>query len=163
MTMRTTLISVLVFASTAAVISAHAETYQWKDASGRTVVSDTPPPGSAKVERMLGGAPQGVTQVQESEKTSEKPAAPQTTAEKDMAFKKRQQEAKEKAEQAAKEQAAARDKQENCERARRNVAALEANQPVATFDEKGERQLLNAEQRQQEIERARRFMSESCK
>ena len=45
----------------------------------------------------------------------------------------------------------------------RNLSALESNQPMATVDEKGERQLMEASQRDQEIERARRFMAESCK
>lgn len=33
---------------TLACLSAQAQTYRWTDPSGRTVISDTPPPGSAK-------------------------------------------------------------------------------------------------------------------
>jgi glutaredoxin len=36
---------------------AHAETYRWTDASGNTVVSDTPPQGKAKGLTKLGGKP----------------------------------------------------------------------------------------------------------
>lgn len=35
-----------------------AETYRWTDSGGRTVVSDTPPPGSAKSVAKVGGKPE---------------------------------------------------------------------------------------------------------
>ena len=88
---------------------------------------------------------------------------PKTTAEKDLEFKKRQQEAKEKADKQAKEQAAEAEKRDNCERAKRNLAALENNQPMVTLDENGQRKVMDTTQREQEMERARRFMAESCK
>jgi len=105
-----------------------------------------------------------------SEKPAEKvadstkaPEGPKTTAEKDLEFKKRQQEAKEKADKQAKEQAAEAEKRDNCERAKRNLAALENNQPMVTLDENGQRKVMDTTQREQEMERARRFMAESCK
>jgi len=91
------------------------------------------------------------------------PEGPKTTAEKDLEFKKRQQEAKEKADKQAKEQAAEAEKRDNCERAKRNLAALENNQPMVTLDENGQRKVMDTTQREQEMERARRFMAESCK
>jgi len=161
MTMKLALVFALGVASTAAIVTAHAQTYQWKDSSGRTVISDTPPPGSTKASRAVGGPPAATT---ESERSAEKPLdASKSTAEKNLEFKKRQQEAKEKADKEAKEQTAAAEKRENCDRASRNLAALESNQPFATLDEKGERQLMDTSQRDQEMERARRFMAESCK
>ena len=159
--MKTALIFALGIASTAAIISAHAETYQWKDGSGRTVISDTAPPRTTKSPRAVGTAQ---TYAEEGEKPAEKLAeTPKTNAEKDLEFKKRQQEAKEKADKDAKEQTALAEKRENCERARRNLAALESNQPMATLNDKGERQLMDTSQRDQEMERARRFMAETCK
>jgi len=160
--MKTALIFALGITLTTAFVTAHAQTYQWKDSSGRTVISDTPPPGAAAKEaRAIGGR-------QPTFAKEEKPAetagdAPKSTAEKDLDFKKRQQEAREKAEKEAKEQKIAADMKENCERARRNLVALEANQPVAALDEKGERQRMDVNQRNQEMERARQFMAESCK
>ncbi len=162
--------SILVFAlgvlSLAGGISAQAETFQWKDSSGQTVVSDTPPPATAKSRRSIGGNQPAVV----SEKLPEKPVdgaktpeAPKSTAEKDLDFKKRQQEAKEKADKQSKEQAAETEKRENCERAKRSLAALENNQPIVTLDENGQRKVMDTTQREQEMERARRFMAESCK
>ena len=160
--MKTALIFALGIASTAAFIPAHAQTYQWKDSSGRTVISDTPPAGAAAKEaRAIGGQqPSFAKEEKPAEKSVE---TPKTTAEKDLEFKKRQQEAREKSEKDAKEQKVAADKRENCERARRNLAALESNQPMAILDDKGERQQMDTNQRNQEMERARQFMAESCK
>ena len=97
-----------------------------------------------------------------AEKTADKPAdADKTMAEKDLEFKKRQQEAREKADKEATERKAAADKKENCARARSNLAAMESKQPVATFNSKGERQLMDDTQRQKEIARSRQ--TEACR
>ncbi len=139
----------------------HAQTYQWKDANGRTIISDTPPPGSAKsTARALGLPTPNVQTEKPVEKANE---APKTNADRDMEFKKRQQESREKTDKDSKDQAATREKQENCERARRNLASLESNQAIATYDEKGERKTMDSSQREQEMERARKFMAETCK
>ena len=161
MTMKLTLVFALGIASTAAIVPANAQTYQWKNSSGQTVISETPPPRTTLAPRTIGGNQQPKL---DEEKSTEKQAdAPKTTAEKDLEFKKRQQEAKEKAEKITKEQTAAAEKRENCERARRSVAALASNQPMATLDEKGERTIMDTSQRDLEMERAQRFMTESCK
>lgn len=161
MTMKPALVFALGIASTVATVTAHAQTYQWKDGNGRTVISDTPPPGTAKASRTLGSPSSAAEEITKpAEKLTD---APKSTAEKDLEFKKRQQEIKEKADKDAKEQTAAAEKRENCDRARHNLAALASNQPMATVDEKGERQLMEASQRDQEMERARRFMADYCK
>ncbi|WP_415035296.1 DUF4124 domain-containing protein [Azonexus sp.] len=150
-----------------------AQTYQWKDANGKTIISDTPPPNSAQKKRSVGVAHPKLTTASPAEnadenkqnpggdaaeKTPEKSASPQTTAEKDLEFRKRQQEAKEKAEKDAKEAAAARDRRENCDRARANYRMLQSDIPVLVGDKD-----MTQKQRQQEMERTRRIMQESCK
>lgn len=166
MTMKPVFIFAIIFALPAAINASYAETFQWKDSNGQTVVSDVPPPASAKSRRSIGGTKPAVV----SEAVAEKPAdapkiadAPKNMAEKDLDFKKRQQESKEKSEKQAKEQAAETEKRENCDRARRNLATLESNQPVTLYDEKGERKIMDTAQREQEMDRARKFMAESCK
>lgn len=141
--------------------AAFGQTWQWKDAGGNTVISDTPPPGNARSSRSIGARTPSVV--------SEKPAAapttdnaPKSVAERDMEFRKRQQEARERTEKEAKEQQTVRDKQENCEQARRNLVALESDRAVMAIDEKGDRQAMDASQRAQEIERTRRIMAEAC-
>lgn len=166
MTTRSALVFALFLGPTVAFGPALAETYQWKDSNGQTVVSDIPPPPTVKGRRSIGGSQPAVV----SEKLADKPAddtkaadAPKTVAEKDFDFKKRQQEAKEKADKLAKEQAAETDKRVNCERARNIVTALEANQPVSSYDDQGQRRLMDNAQREQELDRARLAMAESCK
>jgi hypothetical protein len=166
MTTRPTLIFAFFLLPTVAFGTAFAQTYQWKDSNGQTVVSDVPPPPTVKGRRSIGGNQPSVV----SEKPAEKPAedakaadAPKTVAEKDFEFKKRQQEAKEKADKLAKEQAAEADKRLNCDRARNMVTALEGNQPTSTYDNQGQRKLMDSAQREQELDRARRAMAESCK
>ena len=166
MTMKPALVLAFGFASAVLLTPLHAQVYQWKDSAGRTVVSDTPPPGpAAKDARVIGERRSVVRGEKQGEPAPEdkQAQAPKTTAEKDLEFKKRQQEAREKADKEAKEQKAEANRKENCERARRNLAALESKQPMATLDEKGERKLMDDSQRQQEMERARQFMAESCK
>jgi type IV secretory pathway VirB10-like protein len=161
MTMKPALLLVFGIISTIAMTPAHAQVYQWKDSSGRTVIADTPPPGTATRDARVIGDRQPVSR---SDKPAEPTAeGPKTTAEKDLEFKKRQQEAREKAEKNAKEQKAQADREENCRRARGNLAALESGRLVGTIDEKGERKAFEDTQRQAEIDRARQFIAEACK
>jgi hypothetical protein len=159
--MKPALLLVFGFATMLAMPLAHAQVYQWKNSAGRTVVSDTPPPGSAAKDARIIGERQPVSR---TEKPAEQAAdGPKTTAEKDLDFKKRQQEAREKAEKSAKEQKAQADRDENCRRARGTLAALESGRLVGTIDEKGERKAFDDAQRQAEIDRARQFIAEACK
>lgn len=161
MTNTTAILVALGLASTLAALPCAAQTYQWKDSAGRTVISDTPPPGAVKsTARTIGGIPIAPG----ADKSAEKPAdAPKTTAERDMEFKKRQQEAREKAEKDAKEAKAARDQQQNCELARRNLSALESGRPMGTLDASGNPQPMDASQRAAELERNRAFIGDACR
>ena len=145
------------------VATASAQTYQWKDANGRTVISDTPPPGSVTKKQTIGTTSRPAEPDTPAAAPAASKAAPKSLSERDMEFKKRQQEEKEKADKAAQEQAAAAERQENCKRARESAAALESRQPIATVNEKGERQIMDDSARQAELARARKIMADSCK
>ena len=152
----------IAFCLTAACLTlspASAQVYQWKDANGRTVVSDTPPPGNVKPQKSTGGT----ASAGNAPATGASAATAKTTAEKDMDFKKRQLEGKDKADKEAKEQAAAAENKENCERSKTSLAALESGQRIAITDAKGERSFMEDAQRQQELERARKSVTEFCK
>lgn len=148
-------ISALLIASTATFPAAHAQTYQWKDSNGRTVISDLPPPGAARQSIKVDNS-----KPIDSGKAAE---APKTMAERDMDFKKRQQENREKADKEAKEAAANADRKENCTRARRQLAAMESGQRIGTYDANGERRFMEDAERQREIEQTRKFVTETCK
>ncbi len=149
--------------------AAQAQTYQWKDASGKTVISDTPPPAGVREKRALGTRqPPVVTGSAEPAPATAAAAettnsAPLTTAEKEIEFRKRQQEAREKAEKDAKEAAARKEKRETCERARNNYRMLQSDTPVNQAGKDGELKPLDGNQRRQEMERTRRIMQEACK
>ena len=166
--MKTALILALAIASTATVIDANAQTYQWKDSSGRTVISDTPPPASVRGSRAVGTSPPpsiGAPATDAAQATGNPPSAgaPKTTAEKDMEFRKRQQEAREKADKESKEAAQAAQNRENCERARTHLQALESGRRMILPDGKGGEMFLEDAQRGDEIERTRNTIAESCK
>ena len=134
-----------------------AETCQWKDSAGRTVVSDQPPPGNARDIRCSSGGTPSVSAAPASA------PAPRSTAEKDMDFKKRQQDGKEKSEKSAQEEAAAANRKENCEKAQRQLAVIESGLRMSSVNADGERKILDDAERQAELERTRRVVSENCK
>jgi hypothetical protein len=161
MTNNTAHLATLGIAIAIAISPCHAQTYQWKDSSGRTVISDSPPPGGVKsTAKTFGGVPIASSAEKTAEKTAE---APKTVAERDMDFKKRQQEAREKTEKTEKEAKAARDRQENCELARRNLAALESGRQMATLDANGNPLMMDANERSAEVERSRAVIGETCR
>lgn len=149
--MKRALILALVCTSSIAT-AAFAQTYQWKDSTGKTIISDSPPPASSKASRTI-NTPPPAREGNESK----------SYAERDMEFKKRQLENKEKAEKEAKEASANAERKENCERARRQLAVLQSGQRMSTVDANGERKFIEDAERQQEIARTQRFVSESCK
>ena len=142
---------VLLAASAAFAFSAHAQIYQWKDESGKTVISDKPPVGAVQQQKNYG-----------ANKPSSSPAQ-KSLADREMEFKKRQKESQEIAEKSRKEETSAAEKQENCNNARKQLQLLESGERVALRDDKGERYFLDDAQREQEIGKARKFLDSSCK
>lgn len=162
------LLAALLFSPVVLMSAADAQTYQWKDSSGRTVISDTPPPASVREKRSIGTRQPAVvtdTGGGEEKASSDKPVAttPQTMEEKELEFRKRQQEAREKAEKERKEAEAARVKRENCDRARNNYRLLQSDNAVSQTDARGNVQVMDDSQRRRELERTRRIMQEACR
>lgn len=132
-------------------LAAVAEVYKWTDASGQVHYSDQPPSGQAKA---IKGAPAP---------SQDASAAQQALAEKDLAFKKRQADTAKAKEKADKDAEAARIKQENCERARRNLAALDQSGRTYTTGPYGQRNYMTDQQRADNRANAERFMAENCR
>lgn len=132
-------------------ISANAQVFQWKDAKGKTVYSDKPPPGGVTQKRVV---------------TPNAPAAPAvspeaTLADKDMAFRKRQKEAQEKTVKDEQDQKALADKKQRCDNIQRNARTLESGIRISQVNEKGERYFMGDEERKAEIARMRQLMQEA--
>lgn len=129
---------------------AFAEVYQYKDANGNTVFSDSPPPGAKAIRKDIRTPP---------------PPADSSGAlnEKMQEFQKRREEAGEKEAKQAKEKAEQEKAAENCSRARSKVAALETGQRIVRFNAQGEREFLDDAGRDKELAEARQSVSEWCK
>ena len=134
-----------------AATTVNAQIYQWKDESGKTVISDKPPVGSTRPQRTFESAP-----------PASNPSAQKTLADRDMEFRKRQKEARESEEKARKEHVASANKKENCDNARRHLQALESGERIAMRDEKGERYFMEDGQRDQEAAKARQAVQSHC-
>lgn len=135
-------------------LGASAELYRWVDAQGRVHYSDSPPPANATSTKTLNTpAPASPAPA----------AAPKSWQEKEMEF--RQRRAAEAEAQAKKEKEAeeARQKQANCEAARKNLQLLESGQRVVTVNAQGEREFLDDAARQKAINDARKAVETWCK
>jgi hypothetical protein len=140
----------------AIVLPAQAQVYKWKDAEGKTIISDTPQPGSGKpiapAEKSTATPPAGSGAVE----------APKSAADWELEFKKRQQEQKAAADKAAQDKANADRKRQNCERAKRHLALMESGERVKIRQADGESVYIDDQRRQQESESARKSVQENC-
>ena len=131
-------------------LMAHAQVYKWKDASGKTIYSDVPPPSNVKQESIVGSKP-----VAPAAAPSAVPAAPAATAtagapavasdpkkaaaDKDAETRKRQEEAEADKKKEENKQAELKQKQQNCAAAKSSYASYKIGGRITKIDEKGNR------------------------
>ena len=162
--------------------------WQWVDETGRKVFSDRPPPAHIAPKQIL-KQPAGAvapskqvlypnaenaapaTTAPAAEKTIEKAPDPAqvaqakegaATAAQDKALEEAQRKAEE-AERKKLEAKQAKQRQENCQRAKAAQASLQSGGLMAHVNEKGERGLMTEEQRQADLKRAQQIIKDSCK
>lgn len=122
-------------------VAASAQVYKWIDDDGRTIVSDTPPPGKTKAQQIRKGTATPDAQDPSATAAGDKPKA-------------------EKSEKAAAEGSkkilipAPPDKA-TCNHARQNLQALESGAQLNTKGPGGERVLMDDSARAQELARVR--------
>lgn len=135
------------------VASAHAQVYQWKDASGQIVFGDQPPAGvdARLVKAHPASGTKAATAPPDKASSSDEGAVPEPE------MSKAEREAIEKREQERKEARA-----RACQEARNHLSALESGQRVVRFNEKGEREFLDDQARIEQIERTRQMLRENC-
>lgn len=127
---------------------ASAQLYKWVDKDGKVHYSDQPPPAQAS--KQINVAPG--------------PATPAPSAlEKDKALDKNRSEARDAAKKAEDAERIAKQKQEECDRARSFLKGLENGGRFVTFDAKGERVFMEQEQIDAETAKARKNVEEACK
>jgi hypothetical protein len=145
--------------------------WAWKDDNGRLVFSDRPPPGSIKPEQIVrqpgGGSTQpalraGEELPRDASKADASKAAPKTLAEREMEFRKRQTERAEADKKSAEQQQLAQRRQQECERSRGYLRALEDGVRITRTDGQGNREFLDDNQRNAEMARVREMIARDC-
>ena len=129
--------------------STSAQVYQWKDKSGRTILSDSPPPPGSKpklIEVDRGGSNQQ-----------------KSTADIEIEFRKRQQESQKLSEDEAKKNTAKAQQKIYCDDAKRQLSLLKSGERISTREINGERKFMEEDQRNKEITTTERYMNENCK
>ncbi len=140
----------LALAAFSVAMLANAQIYQWKDESGKTIISDKPPVGTNTTAKKIDSATPAAASNQK------------TLADRELDMRKRQKEAQDNSEKAAEEQAASNERAKNCESARRYLQTLESGERIAMRDDKGERYFMEDTQRQQEIASTRQAIESNC-
>jgi hypothetical protein len=146
--------AIILFILASVWMTASAQVYTWRDASGKIHYSDTPPPG-VDAKKMRAGTQAG---------TPAAAGAPaRSVAEQDMDFRKRRAEAEKTQAKSEQEKKDLEESKRNCEQARNQLNALESGQRMSRINEAGEQVPLDDEMRAQEIERARKSVHSWCK
>ena len=157
----------LALAAAAYAASATAQ-WAWKEEGGRVVYSDRPPPANVKIQilRQPAGPAMTTSSATGSEpgKEADKPgsSAPKSLAERDMEFRKRQQERADAEKKAQEEQQKSANKAADCERARGYQKSLEDGIRITRTDASGNREYLDDAQRAAEVERTRKMVQQLC-
>lgn len=131
---------------------ATAQVYSWKDANGKMHYSDQPPADQAAKSRRLESAPA----------PEDSDTASQSWADKRQEAAKQAAEAKDKAAQTAKDKERDAIRQQNCERARQNLQGLESGQIRFRMGASGEREALDGDVREAELQNAQRAVDSNC-
>lgn len=170
---RLPVVCALAVVSLMAVTAVTAATWKYRDAQGRVVVSDMPPPASVQEKDILERPNQVVrrTAAAAPASTASAPAAPtlqgggattqQTDPELEARRKKMTEE--EQAKQKQQQEKDALQRADNCSRARSHLAALNDGLRMSRTNAQGEREVLDDKARAEEMQRARQVIASDCK
>lgn len=161
-----------------APLFASAQPWQWLDASGRKVYSDTPPPPSVPAKSILRQPGQRPVEVEAQTQGSNSPAVAAAAAKaaspplpvasgagKDKALEeaKKQADAVEAAKRKAEDAKLAQVMSDNCRRARSGKADLSSGIRIARTNAKGEREIMDDKAREAEIRNLDVIIARDCK
>ncbi len=152
--LKRTLFCILLAGSCGLMSAAQAEQfiYKWTDEQGQPKYSELPPPAGVPYEtvRKSGGAVPGVETKDLSKEQEE------------LKRKLAEEEAKTQEQQAQAQKEAEDVRVKNCEIARKNVQVLQGDRPVVRADAKGNKVILEGEQRQAELQKAQKDQDYFC-
>lgn len=141
--------------------------WAWRDATGKMVYSDQPPPKSVPsrdIVRQPGPAPRrsAAPEAEADSATAAKAPAAPTVTEREIESRRRQQELAEAEKKAADDESRKAMVAENCERLRGYLRALEGGQRVARINAAGQQEVLDDAVRGTETERTRAQIEQFC-
>jgi hypothetical protein len=145
--------------------SAQAQVFKCVDANGKTVYSQSPCPKGSKSSTLSKTPPPASSAPADKKgdaKAAAKPGAT-TAAEKDMEFRKRQQEKEEADKKAAQDAAQTKQAQENCARAKEQVAQYDIGGRMSRINAQGERVYLGDDEIAAERAKAQASVAQNCK
>lgn len=140
--------------------------WKWRDAQGRIQYSDRPPPTDVRDRDILtrpAAAPAAPRTAPAASAATPPMTASAPTSDPALEARRRQVEAPQ--EQARREEEArlARQKVENCARAKEYARTVESGQRISRTNDKGEREFLDDAQRAREAARAREIIASDCR
>ena len=139
----------------------YAELYRWVDENGKVHYSDTPPPPNVKQSKELRAPPSRKTLPAAAEDGDEG-EKPDSYAEKEAEFRKRQVEKAEKQAELDREKEQAKTRKLNCDTARSQLAGLKSGGRISRINAQGEREYLDERDIEESIVRAQKSVSEWC-
>jgi len=138
---------------------AQAQIKCWTTADGKRACGDAPPPGAKS--RTIGDAASSTVEAP-GVAANEAKKGPLTPAEREQEYRKRQAEAQKGAAKAELKKKDDDTKKENCARAQEMLRSLESGQRIQRTDDKGERYIIDDEQREKETAKARTQVKQNC-
>jgi len=147
-----------------AMASAQAQVYKCADASGNISYSQVPCPANTKREPISKGGipPAPAAAPVEGAAGKDAKSGPTTPADREQAFRKRQQDQAKAAKDADQKGAAAHAKEANCNNARARLAQYEIGGRITQISPQGERYYMEDAQIESEKARARADVSQFC-
>lgn len=164
-----TVVALLLIVGTAVSMQAQAQ-WMWRDAQGRPVFSDRPPPADIADRNILKRPSNAARPTAPAAAASGAAAAaprasePATPDGQDQELEQRRQqaEAADAARQKAAQEELARVRTDNCQRARQARANLDSGMRIARTNTQGEREFLDDAQRAAETRRAQDIIARDC-
>ena len=139
--------------------------YKYTGPDGKVQYSDRPPADGQKAEKIAGRAStvSPGTPAAAAGGDAAKSGAPKSPAEQEQDFRKRRLEAQEKASKDEKLAEGKRAQDESCTALRTQLSGVQSGARIARINEKGEREFLEDNGIQQEIQRLQREIAATCK
>lgn len=143
--------------------------WKWRDAQGRVQYSDRPPPNDVRDRDILSRPAASPTPQRPaapaSSATGTPPRMPASAPTSDPILEARKRQADAAQDQTRRDEEAriARQKVENCARAKEHARTAESGQRMARTNDKGEREFLDDTQRAREAARAREIIASDCR